>query len=119
VSHRSSSRTHGSMAVQYSLTVVVLGIALVATVGLARVVFTSFAGTTECFGVAVCPAATAAPSATVVPVRTVDALGNPIVVGCVVESISSADHGCLADADGDEGAGAVDTDHDLATSSHP
>ena len=64
MSHRSSSGTHGSMAVQYSLTVVVLGIALVATIGLARVMFTSFSGVTTCFGDAHCPSTVTAGSGT-------------------------------------------------------
>ncbi len=97
MSHRP---TRGASAVQYSLFIVVIGAALVATVGLGRVVLTSFAHTTSCYAVATCAAdvATTEPVRTGGPVRTVDALGNPITVGCAPES-ASADHGCGRDTD--------------------
>ncbi len=108
MSHRS---THGASAVQYSLFVVVIGASLAATVGFGRVVLASFVHTTSCYAVATCEAdaASTEPAPFVDPVQTVDALGNPITVGCVVES-ASADHGCGRDTDGDPGRNDGDAD---------
>jgi Flp pilus assembly pilin Flp len=79
-SHRSA---RGASAVEYSLIVVVLGVALVAISGFGRVVLNSFTHSTDCYAVATCAgAAQTAPAAPPVGVETVDALGNPITVGC-------------------------------------